>query len=51
MQAPVVRQHQEHVEDLEPDGRHRKEVDGNHGLDKGFTSFDSIPFVIKRRVA
>src|SRR5215472_5642363 len=29
---PVVRQHQEHVQDLEPDGRHRKEVDRSHCL-------------------
>ena len=29
---PVVRQHQEHVQDLEPDGRHRKKVDGDYGL-------------------
>ena len=28
----VVRQHQEHIQDLEPDGRYRKEVDGNHAL-------------------
>ena len=25
----VMRQHQEHVQHLEPDGRHRKEIDGN----------------------
>src|SRR5215471_13306732 len=29
---PVVRQHQEHVQDLEPYRRHRKKVDGNHSL-------------------
>src|SRR6516164_2545647 len=29
---PLMRQHQQHVEDLEPDGRYRKEVDRNHGL-------------------
>jgi hypothetical protein len=28
----VVRKHQEHIQDLEPDRRHRKEVDGNQGL-------------------
>src|SRR5215471_12544677 len=28
----VVRQYQEHVQDLEPDRRHRKKVHGNHGL-------------------
>src|SRR5215468_7930050 len=28
-----MRQHQEHVQDLEPDGRYRKEVDGHHGPD------------------
>src|SRR5258705_7365044 len=28
----IMRQHQEHVQDLEPDRRHRKEVDGNQGL-------------------
>ena len=30
---PVMCQHQEHVEDLEPDGRHRKKVDRHHRLD------------------
>src|SRR5499427_10258371 len=29
---PLMRQHQQHVEHLEPDGRYRKEVDRNHGL-------------------
>src|SRR6516164_1401452 len=29
---PVVRQYQKHIPDLEADGRHRKKVDGNHGL-------------------
>ena len=29
---PLMRQHHEHVEHLEPDGRYRKEVDRNHGL-------------------
>jgi hypothetical protein len=28
----VVRKHQEHIQDLEPDRRHYKEVDGNQGL-------------------
>jgi hypothetical protein len=28
----LMRQHQEHVQDLEPDRRHRKKVDGYHGL-------------------
>jgi len=32
---PVVRQHQKHVQDLEPDREHRKEVDRNHGLHVG----------------
>jgi hypothetical protein len=27
---PVVRQQQEHIQDLEADRRHRKKVDGNH---------------------
>src|SRR5215472_19255772 len=27
-----MRQHQQHVEHLQPDGRYRKEVDRNHGL-------------------
>ena len=27
---PVVRQHQEHIQGLEADGRHRKKVNGNH---------------------
>jgi len=48
---PVVRQHQEHVQDLEPDGRHRKEVDGNQGLDDGSVLSQLIPFKIKRRIA
>src|SRR5215472_1781040 len=30
---PLMRQHQEHVEHREPDGRYRKEVDRNHGLE------------------
>ncbi len=29
---PAMRQYQEHVQDLEADGWHRKEVDGDHGL-------------------
>ena len=29
---PLMRQDQQHVEHLEPDGRYRKEVDRNHGL-------------------
>ena len=29
----VVSQNQEHVQDLKPDRRHRKEVDRHHGLD------------------
>jgi hypothetical protein len=50
--APTIMgQHQEHLQYLEPDGRHRKEVDGNYGLDNGCNSFDPIPFVIKLRVA
>src|SRR5262249_42579511 len=28
----IMRQHQEHVQDLESYGRHRKRVDGNHAL-------------------
>src|SRR5258708_23984878 len=28
----IMRQHQEHIQYLEPDRRHRKEVDGNQGL-------------------
>src|SRR5215468_5752866 len=28
----IMRQHQEHIQDLEPDRRHRKEVDRNQGL-------------------
>src|SRR5260370_18423808 len=31
--SSVVSQHQEHVQDLKPDRRHRKEVDRNHSLD------------------
>ena len=30
--AAVVRQHQKHIQDLESNGRHRKEVHRNHGL-------------------
>src|SRR5215472_5862054 len=29
---PVVREHQEHIQDLKPDRRYRKEVDRNQGL-------------------
>jgi hypothetical protein len=29
---PVMRQYQEHIQDLKPDGWHRKEVAGDHGL-------------------
>src|SRR6516165_3827775 len=29
---PVVRQHQNHIQDLEADRRHRKKVNGNHGF-------------------
>jgi len=28
--APPVRKHQEHIQDLKPDGRHREEVDRDH---------------------
>src|SRR5215831_4164881 len=28
----IMRQHQEHIQDLKPDRRHRKEVDGDQGL-------------------
>jgi len=28
----IMCQHQEHVEDLKPDRRHREEVNGNHTL-------------------
>jgi len=37
----IMRQHQEHIQDLEPDRRHRKEV----------VLSQLIPFKIKRRIA
>jgi hypothetical protein len=34
--APVVRQQQEYVQDVEPGGRHAEEVDGDQALDVVF---------------
>jgi hypothetical protein len=31
--TPFVRQHEEHVQDLKPDGRDTEEVDGNEALE------------------
>jgi hypothetical protein len=45
--TPIVRQHQEDIQDLEPDRRHREEVDRDHGFDvilqKGAPSLGGRP--------
>jgi hypothetical protein len=49
--APVVSQHQEDVQHLKANGRHREEVDLDQRLDDGCISSQLIPFRIKQRIA